>query len=121
MTIETCYEKLGGNYQEISARIPGDALIRRFIASFLNDPTFEALCSAMSGGDRAAAFRAAHTLKGVCANLSFERLRSSSSALTELLRPEADEIPQAAFALLEEVQKDYQAVVEAIREFMAEE
>ena len=121
MTIESCYQAMGGNYQEIHSRIPSDALIKRFMGSFLSDPSFDSLCQGMTAGDRETAFRAAHTLKGVCANLSFERLRRSSSALTEILRPAADAIPQDAFSVLETVRGDYQATVDAIRGFMAEE
>ena len=67
------------------------------------------------------AFRAAHTLKGVCANLSFNKLLDSSSRLTEELRPETDEIPDTAKGMMAEVERDYEATVEAIREFLAEE
>ena len=121
MTIETCYENMGGDYQAVRSRIPSDALIKRFANSFLSDPSFGELTAAMAAKNRAEAFRAVHTLKGVCANLSFEKLRQSASALTEVLRPEADEIPAEAFPMLDQVQKDYQVTMDAIRAFMAEE
>ena len=120
MSMETCYKELGGDYKEMHSRIPSDALIRRFIGSFLNDPSFGALCEGMAAGDRETAFRAVHTLKGVCANLGFEKLRLSASALTEVLRPETGAIPQEAFPLLQEVRKDYEITVAAIQKFMAE-
>lgn len=120
MTIETCYQLLGGDYQGVRARIPSDALIRKFLKLFLSDPSFQALCSAMEKGDRATAFRQAHTLKGLCANLGFDRLGRSASALTEVLRPEADTIPAGAFALLDTVQEDHRAAVDAITALTAE-
>ena len=68
----------------------------------------------MEAKDYPEAFRAAHTIKGVCQNLSFDRLLASSSQLSEALRhgytPEAD-------ALAEQVKEDYQATAGAIRTF----
>ncbi|MDY4541707.1 MAG: Hpt domain-containing protein, partial [Candidatus Ventricola sp.] len=77
------------------------------------------LCAAMEEGDRDKAFRAAHTLKGVSGSLSLERLFSSASRLTELLRPEAEAIPTSAHSLFEEVQRDYRLAVQVIRSYSA--
>ena len=41
--------------------------------------------------------------------------------MTEELRPETDEIPDTAKGMMAEVERDYEATVEAIREFLAEE
>ena len=117
MNIEECYQEMGGDYADVSARLPSPRLIQRFVLKFLEDTSFEMLCTAMESGDRAEAFRAAHTLKGVCANLSFARLLGSASELTEVLRPEADAIPTSASALLEKVRADYQRTTDAIRKF----
>ena len=118
MTIQECYQELGGNYLEVSERLPSPRLIEKFIAKFLEDASFSALCSAMESGNRAEAFRAAHTLKGVCANMSFSRLMKSAAQLTELLRPEADGIPAEAEALMEDVRRDYRATVASIRSYL---
>lgn len=93
MTIDQCYQALGGSFAEVSNRLPSVRLVEKFIGKFLDDGSFDALCAQMSAGSREDAFRAAHTLKGVCANLGFGRLLSSASRLTELLRPEASAIP----------------------------
>ena len=115
MTIQECYLQLGGDYAQAQKRLLSESLVRRFITKFLSDDSFAALCRAMEAGQRAEAFRAAHTLKGVCANLSFDRLFASASQLTELLRPEADAIPDGADALLETVRQDYELTVSTIR------
>lgn len=120
MTMENCYRQLGGSYEEVHTRIPNEALIRRFVGAFLTDPSCAELENAMHAGDRAAAFRAAHTLKGVCANLGFERLRLSASALTDALRREAETIPDAALPLWENVQRDYRTTADAISAFLEE-
>ena len=121
MTLETCYHQLGGSYSEVRARIPSDALIKKFVAAFLKDTSFSDLCGAMDASDRTTAFRAAHTLKGVCANMGFEKLRSSSSELAERLRNDSDTIPAEAFSLLTDVKSDYQRTVDAISAFLSEE
>ncbi len=120
MTIETCYQKLGGDYQDTLARIPTEALIRRFLGAFLKDPSFDQLCCAMDAGDRPSAFRAAHTLKGVCANLGLEKLRQSAGGLTEELRPEQDKIPAEAFSRMEELRRDYRTAEDAISQLLTE-
>ena len=120
MRIEECYQDMGGDYADVSTRLPSPKLIHRFVLKFLEDKSYETLCDAMESGSREASFRAAHTLKGVCANLGFARLQESASALTEILRPEEAAIPESAFALLEQVRGDYQLTVDAIRRYMEE-
>ena len=118
MTIEECYKALGGSFSEVSRRLPSLKLIEKFIVKFLDDKSFEELCSQMEAGNRPEAFRAAHTLKGVCANLGFDCLLSSSEALTEVLRPEVDTIPAAATSLMEDVKHDYEMTVSAIHAYI---
>lgn len=120
MTIEQCYEQLHGDYAQVIQRLPSPALVERFIGKFLDDGSFSELTSAMAAGQTEAAFRAAHTLKGVSANLGFEQLRQSASALTEFLRGKAELVPAEALPLLEQVRRDYQMTVDAIRAYRAE-
>ena len=118
MTIQECYARLGGNYEEVCARLPSEALVRRFALKFLQDDSFAALCSAMEEGSREQAFHAAHTLKGVCANLCLDRLLASASRLTEVLRPAVDVMPEQARPLFEAVQQDYAVTTQAIRAYL---
>lgn len=120
MTIEQCYEQLHGDYAQVIQRLPSPALVERFLGKFLDDGSFSELTSAMAAGQTEAAFRAAHTLKGVSANLGFEQLRQSASALTEFLRGKAGPVPAEALPLLEQVRRDYQMTVDAIRAYRAE-
>lgn len=119
MNIKDCYELLGGNYDEVSARIPSPTLIEKFIGKFLEDESFETLCRQMELGNRADAFRAAHTLKGVCANLSFTRLLDSVSLLTEELRKATESVSEEAERLFETVCRDYETTAETIRKYSA--
>ena len=118
MTIQECYQVLGGDYAQVEKRLPGIHLIRRFIAKFLDDGSYPELCRAMEQGQTEEAFRAAHTLKGVSANLGFDRLMVSSGELTELLRGRTDSIPTEAVPLLDMVRQDYELTADAIRAYL---
>lgn len=118
MTIQECYQKLGGDYAQVEKRLPGIHLIRKFIAKFLDDGSYPELCRAMEQGQTEEAFRAAHTLKGVSANLGFDRLTASSGVLTELLRGRTDGIPTEAVPLLDMVRQDYELTADAIRAYL---
>lgn len=118
MTIEQCYQQLHGDYAQVLQRLPSAALVERFIGKFLDDDSYPNLRSAMQASDAEAAFRAAHTLKGVSANLGFEQLRGSASKLTEQLRG-VTVISIDAQALMEQVTQDYEMTVGAIRAFQA--
>lgn len=118
MTIQECYQMLGGDFANVEKRLPSVSLVTKFITKFLDDSSFSQLCLAMQAGQRGEAFRAAHTLKGVCANLGFDRLGASAGQLTELLRPESDSIPEGADLILNEVKQDYELTVNAIRAYL---
>ena len=114
MTIEECYRILGGDYAEVSTRLPVPKLIEKFVIKFPEDGSFEKLCAGIRDNNRAEAFLAAHTLKGVCQNLGFGTLLTSVEKLTETLRPEMSDIPENAEKLLEDVKRDHEKTVAAI-------
>ena len=112
MTVEECYNAFGGDYSEAIGRLGSDVLIKRFMLKFSSQCGYDSLCKAMEEEDEAA-FTAAHTLKGVCMNLSFAVLGKSSSLLTEALRNGfSEEVP----GLFGQVQEDYKKTVDAINE-----
>lgn len=117
MTIQECYAQLGGSYEDVSMRLPSPRLVEKFMGKFPNDDSYAALCAALERQNRAEAFRAAHTLKGVAANLGFTRLMNSASQLTEALRPESAVVFQVSPALMEAVTKDYHTTVDAIQAY----
>ena len=111
MTIEQCYSAIESNYEEVLGRFAGNKmLVEKFARKFLDDPSYQTLVETM---DKAEAFRAAHTLKGVCANLGFTQMFKVSSDLTEELRggnPDAAKLPE----MLEKVSSEYKKTVDAI-------
>lgn len=117
MTLQDCYMAIGGDYTDVISRLRSDRLVQKFILKFLDDGSFELLNRSLEEKQYEEAFRAAHTIKGMCQNLGFNRLLVSSSRLTEALRlgwtTEVD-------VLLQEVSADYQDTVSAILKFKAE-
>lgn len=114
MTLQECYAALGGDYASVRGRLPSDRMVQKFVLKFLNDGSYDLLLRSMETEDYAEAFRAAHTIKGVCQNLDFTVLYQSSHALAEALR--GGFTPEAP-ALLEQVKKDYAQTCAAIRAF----
>ena len=74
MTMQECYKAIGGNYEAVLGRLHSEALIQRFTLKFLEDQSYLQLKQALENKNYEDAFRSAHTLKGVCQNLSFARL-----------------------------------------------
>lgn len=112
MNLKECYEAMGGAYDDVVARMRGERLVYKFVRKFLDDPSFSALCEAIDENNCETAFRAAHTIKGICQNLGFSRLLISSSALTEALR--GGSIPDNVGELFMKVSEDYEQVCTAI-------
>ena len=114
MTIQECYEAIGGNYEEVLGRLQSEALIRKFTLKFLEDPSYLQLKLALENKNYEDAFRSAHTLKGVCQNLSFDRLYEVSNELTELLRDRTGAQPGISEAM-EKVTEVYEMTIEEIK------
>ena len=83
MTVRECYEELGCDFDKVLSRLVSEALVKKFALKFLDDPSFGQLKTALADKDAETAFRAAHTLKGICLNLGFDNLFAPSQELTE--------------------------------------
>lgn len=116
MTLKECYTALGGDYDEVMGRLRSERLVQKFVLKFLNDGSYQLLRDSLAAGEREEAFRAAHTIKGVCANLAFSTLLESSEALTEALRDGKPPEP-GEDALLARVEEDYRRACQAIEAF----
>ncbi len=117
MTLQECYAAIGGDYADVVSRLHSDRLVQKFVLRFLEDKSYELFCTSMAEKNYEEAFRAAHTIKGVCQNLSFTRLLESSSEMSEALRhgwtPKADE-------LISQLESDYQITKDVIQKFQNE-
>lgn len=106
------YAAAGGDAADVLRRLGSEELVRRFALRFASDGSFAALQSALRAGDLPAAFRAAHTLRGIAENLGFADLAAAASALTELLRAGNTPTPEAVRA----VETAHARLLRALRE-----
>ena len=113
MTVKECYEQMGADYEGLLSRLGSEALIKKFAVKFLADGSFQDLKTSLEAGEAEQAFRAAHTLKGICLNLGFDNLYKPSEELTELLR--GREIVPGSQEKFAEVEAEYNKTVAAIQ------
>lgn len=114
MTVEECYAKMGGDYADVTSRLRTDERIKRFLLKVADDASFNNLCENIAAHNIEEAFRAAHTLKGVCSNLSLTMLQESASAITEMLRGKTEY--SAEFEpYLDRVKEDYALTIDCIK------
>jgi len=116
MTLQECYEQIGGDYDSVMSRLMMESLVRKFALKFLDDPSYGDLLTAMEAGNLDDAFRAAHTIKGVSMNLGFDRLSRSITELSDTLKSGTFE---GTGPMLEQVKEDYAATVDGIRQLDA--
>ena len=112
MTVKECYEQMGSDYEGVLGRMGSEAMIKRFALKFLQDPSFNNLKENLEKNDGEEAFRAAHTLKGVCLNLGFDELYEASAEITEKLRGKETAGSEDRF---QKVEEKYQKTVNAIK------
>lgn len=113
MTLKECYIMMGGDYDGVVSRFRNEALVQKFALKFLDDTSYGLLQSSLQAGDNQEAFRAAHTIKGICQNLGFSRLLQSSSDLSEALRAGQN---GNLTVLIGRVEEDYRQTIAAIRQ-----
>ena len=110
--LEQFYASVGGNAKEVLGRLGGDpSLVIHFLSKFQKDGSFQSLCEALNVSDVETAFRAAHTLKGLCATLGMQNLFVQASGVTEMLRGGALEPAKEALPALKQ---EYDATIEAL-------
>ena len=114
MTMQECYTALEGDYQDVLGRLYSEALVKKFVGMFLADKSYQLLVDSMEAKNYDEAFRGAHTLKGVCQNLSFTKLYHSSHAITEALRAKDYDLAKELFT---QVEADYQQTAAAIQQY----
>ncbi len=112
MNLEQFYANVGGSYPEVKKHLMNDSMILRFLMKFPEDKSFSTLGSSLADGNTEEAFRAAHTLKGLCLNLGFNDLYTPSAELTELLRAGKTD---GADELFEKVKEKYGTVLDGIK------
>ncbi len=116
MTIQECFAALGGDYDDVIGRLRSERLVQKFVLKFPEDGSYALLLQAFEQGNAEEAFRAAHTIKGMCQNLGFTKLGNSASDLTEAIR--GGDLA-AGVPFMPAVKEDYALTVRAIEAFKA--
>ncbi len=104
----------GGDFNGVLERLRREQTVQKFVYKFLDDKSFELFEASMEKQDYEEALRAVHTLKGICQNLSFDRLYTSSSLVTNALK---ENDYKKAIDLTPQLSDDYSQVVNAVREY----
>ena len=112
MTIKQCYQAMGADYEDVAQRLPSEAMVKKFAMKFSEDESFAQLTEALKSGDVETAFRAVHTMKGLCLTLGFSQLAAPSSELTELLRAKQLD---GSEALYNKLAQEYTKTVEFLK------
>ena len=89
-----------------------EAMLNRFLKKFPADQGFAALATALETGDHEGAVNAAHTLKGLCGNLSIKPLFTGFDRQVSLMRAGDWD---AAAAMMPQLTEDYNRAVKAIQ------
>lgn len=85
----------------------------KFLKRIEEDENMRTLRQKIDEKDAEGAFAAAHTLKGVCANLSLDGMNAVVNPMVEILRGGSfDNVEE----MMEEVENVYSGIVKAIRE-----
>lgn len=104
--VETTVKRFMGN----------EAIYEKFVRKFPQDQNYRMLGEHMDSGNYEEAFKCAHTLKGVSANLGFDPVYKAVSNLVEELRGrKPEEVDKGkAEAEWQEVSRAYRRFVEVI-------
>lgn len=114
MNLKECYELMHGDYDGVMSRLVKEERVKKFVLKFLDDTSYQLLCTSLQDHQYDEAFRATHTMKGICQNLGFTQLYCSSNELTEKLR---NHDYNNLDDFVEKVKRDYDEVVFAIKKF----
>lgn len=117
MTLEECYEAMGGDYKGVMGRLMKEERIVRFLGKFKEDNMLDSLETSVANEAWEEVFRAAHNLKGVCQNLGITRLADSSSELCETVRNGAPSVDVTPY--IEQVRNDYTRTIEALAQTLS--
>lgn len=119
MDIRRFYELTGGDYDAAMQRFMTESRLEKFTRMFAEDPSYGELEASLASDNLRDAFRAAHTLKGVCLNLSFTELFQSVDEITELLRhadPDSPGDQEQVNRCMETLRVRYRDIIAAVSE-----
>lgn len=111
MTMPEFYQAVGGDIDDVIERLEDLDIVKWNLLGFEDDPSYSELLQSLDQHNKKDAFRAAHTLKGICYTFGFQRLGDSASVICEKLREGKAPTKESLYQLSE----DYHTVIRAIR------
>ena len=87
MTLQELYASIDGSYDHAVQIMRMEKLINRYLSKFPNSGVYDALAAAGESMDPTALFESAHAMKGVCANMGFDKMSAAAGEITEEFRP----------------------------------
>ena len=87
MTLQELYASIDGSYDHAVQIMRMEKLINRYLSKFPNSGVYEALAAAGESMNPTALFESAHAMKGVCANMGFDKMSAAAGEITEEFRP----------------------------------
>ena len=112
MELKQIYEQVQGDYESVTRRLLTEERIKKYLLKFMDSHMDVVIQEALEQKDFETAFREAHGLKGVCANLNLDKLAISAGALAEVLRegePKGD-----ITHLVQSMQSDYEMTIRVL-------
>ena len=87
MTLQELYTRIDGNYDHAVQIMRMEKLISRYVLKFPSSDLNGSLMEAAKSMDPTQLFERAHAMKGVCANMGFDKLAEAVGEITEEFRP----------------------------------
>ena len=108
---ENLLSDYGVEWGAVAARFGGDeGLYLKCLGMFVADKNLDTLSDALRRGDLDVAFRAAHTIKGMSANMGFDGVTDAACAVVEPLRVKKTDVDYNA--LLTELSGEMRIIAE---------
>lgn len=109
-------EALGINVDTALSRFMGiDSILIKSLKLFLADTNIETFQTALEGNDAKQAYHAMHTIKGVCGNLSMDKLFALSAELCVLLAENDVKSAKEKFAVFKQ---EYFTMTEGLKKWI---
>ena len=119
MTLQELYASIDGDYDRAVQIMKMDKLIGRYIQKFPKSGVHEALQAAGESMDPVKLFESAHAMKGVCANMGFDKLSEAVGLITEEFRPgnQRKHSDEEIKAMLADIDAMYKRTVAGIEQY----
>lgn len=102
-------EEYGADIDSAIRRFMGnEAMYAKYLGKFLNDKNFTGLKESVAAKDYGEAYKYAHAMKGVTANIGLTPLYDITAGMSDILRKNEETVDEAAICqMTEELEEKY--------------